>query len=101
MKRYLKRKQFELLHNAVGVMAAKLADVEIASTRENSVVRILCCNQAGFRCQILFTDKHFRILEVSFFSPFHNLSFGVTHTTNLEIEEFDIFISQTNKQTSR
>ena len=28
MKRHLKRKQFELLHNALGLIAAELADVE-------------------------------------------------------------------------
>ena len=28
MKRHLKRKQFELVHNVLGIMAAELADVQ-------------------------------------------------------------------------
>ena len=48
MKTHLKRKQFELLRNALGVMAVGLADVEDSFNQENSAVHMRGCNQARF-----------------------------------------------------
>ena len=55
--------------------------LKIASTRENSAVR-----------RFIFTDKPSKPGNVSFFLLTHGLSVGVTHTMNMEIEKFDIFI---------
>ena len=51
MTRHLKRKPFKLLHNALGLMDAKIADVG-CSTRENSAVRMHGCNEAKFGCPV-------------------------------------------------
>ena len=60
-----KKETNELLYNDLGVMAAELADVE-----DSSSVRI----------------------QNPFFSSSRGLSIVVTHTINLKIEKFDIFI---------
>ena len=60
MKRRIKRKQLELLHDALGIMAAELVSVE-NSLNQRKQCR---CNQAKFgRPQFLFTDKPFRTRE--------------------------------------
>ena len=46
MKRNLIRKQFELLHNALGVMAEELADVKDSFYLGNIAVRMRRCNPA-------------------------------------------------------
>ena len=48
MKRHLKKKQYELLHNVLGVLAAELADVEDSLYQGNSAVRMHKYNRAQF-----------------------------------------------------
>ena len=52
MKKYLERKQFELLHNALGVMVAELVDAEDSFHQGKSAVHMRRCNQARFGCPV-------------------------------------------------
>ena len=93
MKRHLKRKQFELLHNALGVKAAELANVEDSfhQGKQCSMHAQMQSTQiwvSSFSLQINTSGSG----NVSFFSSSHGLSIGVTHTINLKIEKFDISI---------
>ena len=93
MKRHLKRKQYELLHNVLGVLAAELADVEdsLYQGKQCSAHAQIPSNPIwvfSFSLQINPSESG----NVSFFSSSRGTSIGVTHTMNLKIEKFDIFI---------
>ena len=92
MKRHMKGKQFELLHNTLGIMAAELADVEDSfhQGKQCSAHAQMQSSQiwvSSFSLQISTSES----ANVSFFSPPCGLSIGVTHAINLKIEKFDIF----------
>ena len=63
MKRHLKRKESELLHNALGNMAAELADVEDSFHQET--VQGACADaiKPNLGVQFFLKDKHFSIRE--------------------------------------
>ena len=48
MKRHLNWRQFELLHNAIGIVAAELADTKDSLYHGNSAMHMHRCNQAKF-----------------------------------------------------
>ena len=64
MKRHLSRKQFELLHNTLGVMAADLTNAE-NSFHQGKKEQCACKDaiKPNLGVQFLFTDKALRILE--------------------------------------
>ena len=81
MKRHLKKKQFELLHNALGIMAPELADVEdsFRQRKQCSAHAQLLSSQisvSSFSLQINTSESE----NVSFLSSSHDLSIGVPHT---------------------
>ena len=94
MKRHLKRKQFELLCNALGVMAAELADIEDSFHHGKQ-----CTAHAQFQSSQIWVYSVSLQTDISefencsFFSSSHGVSIGVNHTMNLNIKKFDIFIS--------
>ena len=94
MKRHLKRKQLELFHIALGIMAAELEDVEdrFHQGKQCSAHAQMHSSQiwvSSFSLQINTSESG----NVSFFSYSRGLSTGVTHTIYLKIEKFDIFIT--------
>ena len=93
MKRHLKRKQSELLHNNLSFMAAGFADVEdsFQQVKQFTAHARMESSQIGmssFSLQINSSESG----SVSFFSSPHVLSNSVTHTINVKIEKIDVFI---------
>ena len=83
MKKRIKRKQLELLHDALGIMAAELVSVE-NSLNQRKQCR---CNQAKFGpLSFSLQINPLEHVSVSFLSYFHGLSIGVTHTINLKTD---------------
>ena len=88
-----KRKQNELLRNALGVMAAELVDVQDSfhQGRQCSAHAQMQSSQIWVsRFSLQINPSEFGI--VSFFSSSPGLPIGVNHTINQKIEKFDIFI---------